>query len=356
MSEMSPSNEQVRTSIAEQAGAWFVENRGGALDRQARARFVAWLRASPAHVQEYLAVAVLARDLPDALDDPRLSFESVIAEARAEASNVASLEPSRRPTATVRSRRLPVWLTAAAAIIVVVCVAVWTSRDGERWGLPITYRTAHGEQSLRQLPDGSVLHLNTDSEATVRYSRGERLVELERGETLFQVAHDGQRRFRVAAGKARVLAVGTQFDVYRGPRAVKVTVVEGTVAVFTATAPQAARRVAAGYEVEIGERVGLARPVDAHAAVAWLERKIAFENRPLGEVAEEFNRYGRVIIEIKDQELRALPISGAFDAYDTDSFAAFLGTLAGVQVEKRPTRILVRKLAPATREVLPLTR
>ena len=107
-----------------------------------------------------------------------------------------------------------------------------------------------------------------------------------------------------------MLAVGTQFDVYRSPGAVKVTVVEGTVVVFTAAAPQAARRVEAGYQVEVGERVGTPRAVDTRAALAWLERRIAFENRPLGEVAEEFNRYGRIAIEIEDQELRALPISG----------------------------------------------
>ena len=346
MSEMSPSNEQVRAAIAEQAGAWFVENRGGPLDAAARAAFMAWLHTSPVQVQEYLAVAVLARDLPAATNPPHGSIESLLAAARADADNVVSIAPARQATARARTRWSATWsLATAAAMVLVICGAIWSVRDGQRFGLAKTYRTAHGEQSVRALPDGSVLHLHTDSELTVSYSRGERLVELERGEALFQVAHGDKRRFRVAVGAAGVLAVGTQFDVYRRPDAVRVTVVEGTVAVFTATAPQAAQRVAAGYQVEIGERVGVIRPVDAHAAVAWLERRIAFENRPLGEVAEEFNRYGRVTIEIKDQELRSLLISGAFDAYDTDSFATFLGTLAGVQVEKTPTRILVRKLA-----------
>jgi ferric-dicitrate binding protein FerR (iron transport regulator) len=33
-------------------------------------------------------------------------------------------------------------------------------------------------------------------------------------------------------------------------------------------------------------------------------------------------------------DLRAMPISNVFDAYDTDSFAAFLQTLDGVVVQK----------------------
>jgi transmembrane sensor len=75
--------------------------------------------------------------------------------------------------------------------------------------------------------------------------------------------------------------------------------------------------------------------------VAWLQRQIAFENEPLGEVAAEFNRYSPIPVEIDDDTLRALPISGIVDAYDTDAFAAFLATLSGVSVQKSPTRIRV---------------
>ena len=38
------------------------------------------------------------------------------------------------------------------------------------------------------------------------------------------------------------------------------------------------------------------------------------------------------------QPLRALPVSGVFDAYDIDSFVAFLQTLDGVRVERTPAR------------------
>jgi transmembrane sensor len=363
MSPMTTNDGHIRAAIAEQASAWFVENRSGALDPDARARFTAWLQASPVHVQEYLGVAVLAGDLPAAVNDPDFSLESLLAEARADVGNIVTLDPPL-PMNAPASPRLRVsgpWsiaMAAAASIVVVVSAAIWSGRDGERFGLPMTYNTAHGEQSVRQLPDGSVLHLNTDSEVIVRYSGGERVIDLNRGEALFQVAHDSQRRFRVEASEAGIIAVGTQFDVHSRPGAVTVTVVEGTVAVFTDTPPPptpgnllppTTLRVGAGYQVEVDGRVGTPRPVDAHAAVAWLHRQIAFDNRPLGEVADEFNRYGRIVIEIDDPDLRAMPISGIFDAYDADSFAAFLATLDGVVVQKTPTSIRVLKLTPTNR-------
>ena len=80
------------------------------------------------------------------------------------------------------------------------------------------------------------------------------------------------------------------------------------------------------------------------AWAAWLQGKIAFEQRPLGEVADEFNRYARIPLEVTDPALRALPISGVFDAHDMDSFVAFLETLDGVSVQRTATRILVFSL------------
>jgi transmembrane sensor len=357
---MTPSDEHIRLAIAEQASEWFVENRGGSLDREARSRFMDWLKASPMHVGEYLAIAGLARDLDTAANTTDFPLDEVLARARAQTNHVVTLEsslPGPAPVAT-RPRVPPTWSLAAAALIFVALTALWLTRDGERFGVPKTYTTAHGEQSERVLPDGSVLHLNTDSQITVRYSRRERVVDLDRGQVLFQVAHEGERGFRVVAGNAQVLDVGTQFDVYRRPESVLVTVVEGTVVVYTGHEPLTPRmplpatalRVDAGYQVEVRGQVGLPQPVDARAAVAWLKRQIAFDNEPLGEVADEFNRYGHVPIEIDDALLRALPITGVFDAYDTDSFAAFLEALNGVVVQRTPTRIRVRSIASANRE------
>jgi transmembrane sensor len=356
-------DEQVLAAIAEQAGAWYVQNRDGPLDGEARAAFIAWLRASPVHVQEYLGVAMLAGDLPAAANDSQVSLESLLAEARADSGNVVPLDRQlfEHAPAKPRLRALRTWSIAAAAaasIILVISVVIWSGRDSDRVELLATYSTTHGEQSVRPLPDGSVLHLNTDSVVTVRYSSDERFVTVDRGEALFHVAHDNQRRFRVAASEAGVIAVGTQFDVYRRANAVTVTVVAGTVAVFTGAPPPAepdsplpptALRLDAGYQVEVGRQVGSPRPVDTQAAVAWLQHQLVFENRPLGEVADEFNRYGQISIQIDDPDLRAMPISGVFDAYDVDSFAAFLATLSGVVVQKTPTGIRVVKLPSTSR-------
>jgi transmembrane sensor len=185
------------------------------------------------------------------------------------------------------------------------------------------------------------MNLNTETAVDVNFGDRERVVHVERGQAMFRVAHDDPRRFRVVAGDAEMIAVGTRFEVRLVGESTVVTVLEGEVDVLAGVR----RRVVAGYRLQIDDGVLAAQSesVDVHAAVAWLQRKIAFERQPLGEVADEFNRYGIVQIIIDDVALRALPVSGVFAADDTNSFAAFLETLDGVNVERTPTQIHVVK-------------
>ena len=349
--------EQVRVAIAGQAADWFVANDDG-LSESEQSALVSWLRDSPRHVQAFLEVSQITHDLA-ALDGPNLSIESLAAAARADDTvDVVTLAPEAAQdsrTSRRRGKRM-LWavpLAAAAALLVVAVSLLWWNRDGERFGLPRTYETARGEQGAWRLPDGSMLHLNTDSSATVRYSGSERVVELNRGQALFDVSHGDRRRFRVSAGGAQVIATGTEFDVYRRDILTLITVVQGGVRVYAldSTAAGSSGLPAASMPLSAGQQIGVdagglwGEPVsvDTKAAVAWLQHEIVAQNRPLGEVAAEFNRYGRVQIVIDDPALKMLRISGHFDAYDTDSFAAFLESLEGVTVEKTSTSIRVFK-------------
>jgi transmembrane sensor len=153
-----------------------------------------------------------------------------------------------------------------------------------------------------------------------------------------------------------VIAVGTEFDVYRKARLSTVTVVDGRVALYIArdgtdvaqsAVPVGALYVATGQQALVTNDTlpKEAVPVDARQVVGWLQRQISFDQQPLGVVAAEFNRYSRVPVEIEDAQLAATPVSGVFDPYDTESFTALLKTLDGVVVMTSPTQIRVSRNA-----------
>src|SRR5277367_6540597 len=216
---MTTTDQQIRAAITQRAADWFVANRAGPLSDGERAAFFTWLKASPIHVEEYLGVAALERGLAAATDDPTMTLDALLELARRDQSDrVVDLIPATEsdfPRGRISYRRVG-W--SVAAVITLIVGALWMPirmRDGQWLGLPKTYQTAHGAQAVWHLPDGSVLHLNTDTAVTVRYSATERLLVLDRGEAMFEVAHDARRAFRVLAGSTNAVAIGTQFDAYR---------------------------------------------------------------------------------------------------------------------------------------------
>jgi transmembrane sensor len=203
-----------------------------------------------------------------------------------------------------------------------------------------------------RLADDSVVRLDTDTAIAIRYGKTQRLVELEHGQVLVQVAHEQDRPFTVIAGFAEAVAHGTTFNVYRRRESTLVTVVEGEVAVRLAAGQQGAsdavgRRVIvhAGEQIEVAQESLPASPTptDVQRQTAWLRREIVFQAEPLANVVSEFNRYGATRIDIDSPDLRSLRVTGVFAADDTETFVAFLKSLEGVKVQVTPTRIVVSR-------------
>jgi len=84
---------------------------------------------------------------------------------------------------------------------------------------------------MNVLTDGSVIHVNTQSEVAIRFTENLRTVELFRGEALFEVVHNPNRPFRVVAGDTVTEAIGTTFNVYKTKTQTTIAVIEGKVAV-----------------------------------------------------------------------------------------------------------------------------
>lgn len=358
---MNSSEEKVRSAIAEQASEWFVAHTEGPLDAREAAALAAWFKESPTHVEEFLGVSAVARDLQLVRTDPQYSVEAILERARAEETDtVRPLWP--RMMRTSRGLHFGGWLAATAAAaactLVVVGLLLKMNRHGTGQSLApdavatLRLSTHHGEQLTQRLADNSILHLNTDSAVTVRYSSNERFVTLTTGEASFEVAHETARAFRVHAGSADIVDLGTVFDVRLDDASAVVTVVQGRVKVGRTSSvrtlasqpvePQSIELIA-DQQLRVSATEWPAGPVavDAKNTTAWLHRKVVFDNEPLEKVASEFNRYSNKPIAIATPALRRLRISGVFATDDPDAFVAFLRSLKGVRVEVMATQIRV---------------
>lgn len=208
-----------------------------------------------------------------------------------------------------------------------------------------TYATAVGAQRLEQLADGSRVRLNTDSKLQVRYSNGERHIRLLKGEAFFEVAHDATRPFVVEAGGVRVRALGTKFDVLRGPNSVAVTLVQGRVEVRDKSQARATTLMPGQGVAVSAKGVTPPRTLDTADATDWTTGQLNFSGVPLRDAIAEMNRYtGRKIVLTTPATVGDERVSGRFEAGDTDNFVAALGAVYGLKVTSSTAREI--RLAP----------
>jgi transmembrane sensor len=340
------SNGKTHAAVVAEASEWFIEFRAGDVNGEARSRFMEWLRRSPEHIQAYLEVSGAWSELPGSDPEGKFDIASMIARARNE-SDVTPLSPVNpgapppKPAAELRAFRTlrrPVLAAAVLALLAsLTALFVWIDGDKVR-----SYSTGIGEQRTIQLMDGSTVELNARSKVEVRLSDRRRDVALIEGQALFRVAKDQQRPFVVRAGEAQVRAVGTEFDVYRKHTETVVTVVEGRVETYPGSDGAAAIVISAGEQLTVlPHSVTKPTRADTLAATAWVQKRLIFEETPLSEVADEFNRYNRRPLTIDDGELKRLKISGVYSSMDPASLINFLRNQNSIRVIETEDQVRV---------------
>lgn len=232
-----------------------------------------------------------------------------------------------------RRGRRRVWIGAAglvaATLVGALCLGFWL--DGRD-----RFSTAVGGERVLQLGDGSVVRLDTDSRVRVRFDGRRRLVELDQGRALFEVAHDAARPFVVRADGTEVRAVGTVFDVSRLGAGVTVSMVEGVVEVSDDRGGEGPQRVAAGQQIQLKASQRRIVPINPAVETSWTQRRLVFRAIPLSEAVAQVNRYLKAPIVLADDVPRTAPVSGVFHTGDREAFTAAASVLLGLEAVRLP--------------------
>lgn len=214
------------------------------------------------------------------------------------------------------------------------------------------YATSVSEESRTvSLEDGSVVELARGTRLSVRFSPGRRDLELLSGEANFSVAKDKARPFVVQAGAVSVRAVGTVFRVQRLADNVAVRVSEGrvqvegcpsSVVVGQGQAPRGGISLVAGESALLPLAGAIYATGMTGKEVGDAGASLQFDEKPLREIVEDFNRRGSVQLVLADPSLAALPLSGRFRTDNTEAFVRLLESAGLARAERRsPAEIVL---------------
>lgn len=306
------------------------------------AQFLQWIAESPRHMEEFLSLVALDRELGRLDFGRRFDLDALRAEIHTSSvSELNAARPAARRTSTARAWK---WAAGLAAATAIATLSVLLARGAfSPWQ---DFETAVGEQRSIELLDGSRVYINAGSAVRVRLDANAREVRLLRGEALFKVARDPVRPFRVRTPDAVVQVLGTEFNVYARPDGTTVAVLEGKVRVSSGRASAAPAALEAGQTAEVHAAGGIERlaHADVTHAVAWRQRQLVFDKTPLEEVVREFNRYNHSPqLRLEDIPAGSRHYSGNFDADDPDSLGAFLAREPDLSVNKENGQIVIRR-------------
>jgi len=176
------------------------------------------------------------------------------------------------------------------------------------------YNSVQGERKKIQLPDGSTVLLNTNSQLAINsnYNQHTREVEL-KGEAFFAVAKNAERPFIVHSNNFSTTAVGTEFYVHarNTEKEYKVDLLEGKVKLNNAASTL---MLTPGEDAVWNntETKFLKSAFDAAFLQQWITGKISFNKTSLKDAVEILKKWYAVDIEIKNKKLLDQSVNGNY--------------------------------------------
>lgn len=310
------------TDIRDQAALWMARARDPRFsDWDA---LTDWLEADPAHNLAYEA-AFAGHDLAGGLAGEDRSMPSVaIGHARG----------------WRRSRWIGGGIAGAAAAALIALVLPNFAQTAE-----MIAQTGPGEHRLIRLNDGSEIALNGNTRLVLDRKNG-RTARLERGEAMFSIVHDETRPFTVDTDGARMVDLGTRFDVLRNARGSEVAVAEGAVLYDPSGA---AVRLGPGRLLRKadGSNIVEVNQADPAAIGTWRSGRLVYREAPLWRVADDLSRATGAAVAV-DPAVSGHLFTGAITLAQADraTLARRLGSLLDVTVAQQRDGLYLKARAP----------
>ncbi|TCQ09479.1 FecR family protein [Sphingomonas sp. PP-CC-3A-396] len=266
--------------------------------------FQAWLEADPRHAAAYHAISADLEDMAAAV--PPVQAAPVVV--------------------TAARRRWPVWAGGAIAASLALFVGYEATQTRAH---PYAVETAAGAMRTVRLADGSSIAMG--GATRLMLDRDDpRIATLERGEAMFVVRHDDSDPFEVSVGGARLVDVGTVFDVKFARDETRVAVSEGAV---DYNPGREGIRLVKGQGLLVRDGTATVTAVDVASVGSWRDSVLAYEGATLAEVADDLSRALGVDLRA-DPTVAKRPFSGSIATAKLAGDPRLAAPLLGVAIRK----------------------
>jgi ferric-dicitrate binding protein FerR (iron transport regulator) len=210
-------------------------------------------------------------------------------------------------------------------------------------------RAAYGTQTRVELPDGTMVNLNSGS--TLKFPTSFNNCETRQvylsGEANFKVTKNNDQPFVVDINKFQVKVLGTTFDVdaYPGNSAITIALVEGKILLQNTVNDKISdlmemkpNQVAFFNQSE--NKLLWKSERDLTKYTAWVDGKIVFSDDPVNTVIQKMENWYNVDIELSDKKLENYRFTGTFIDEPLEQVLSILNLTSQMQYEVIPAKKL----------------
>lgn len=241
------------------------------------------------------------------------------------------------------------WLNLAALVagaVIIIGILFW-NREADRPAKQNVVDTKYGSKSKIQMPDGTLVWLNSGSKLTYddEYGKSNRTVNLI-GEAFFDVKHDPDHPFLIHTANLNLKVLGTAFNVkaYPKDKLSEASLIRGSLEVSFPGRPNekillkpsekialvnsnmAVRDQSKGIHSKYADpeneseslpiislsKVSYIASEKVVQEVSWVNNKLIFRNKTFEDLAKEMERWYDIKVEFKDKSLLNKRFTGTF--------------------------------------------
>lgn len=306
------SDENVDSTHDELEGTLLIRYMRGISSDAENARIALWLKENPENETILLRIA-------------RIYYAQRTKERILRRNPVATYNKvqhrRQRKTRYLFIRRFSVVAACIAIMVTTVVNSYYSTREKPETQY-ITIQTNAGMRTNLNLPDGTVVFLNSASKLTypVPFDSKERRVTLD-GEGYFKVAHNTKQPFivNVAEKQVEVEVLGTEFNMqaYASDQLLRTTLVDGSVKLNLQTESGTWKHVLlkpsekAIYDMK-AKSLHIAR-INTLYDTAWTQGRLIFKDMSVPEVLTRLSHFYNVSFEIEDAIINNYMFTGTFE-------------------------------------------
>jgi ferric-dicitrate binding protein FerR (iron transport regulator) len=210
-----------------------------------------------------------------------------------------------------------------------------------------TLKTSKGGEYLLELADGTIVHLNCDSELRYPVSFGEEVRKVElKGEAYFEVTKNG-KPFFVEVGGMAVEVLGTKFNVmaYDDEETIQTTLVSGKVKVIASkNGEQQDICLQPGKQANWHKNTGelISRKVNTDLYTSWIDGYFRFENQRLEDIMRNVSRWYDIKVFYQNQKLKDMRLTGKLYRFeDFNVIANMVFKISGIRMSKNKNVVVI---------------